>query len=168
MRYEHRSCNSLHAWPLGKEDTLVFGRSLGRCCYLRYSHASTYPSCLFTCILLGSHALLIVFVNHLSHQVLSITRHILSHSYLLIGDSVQNRTQIHVFGPVAQQRAKVEQFLSLCKDFCDYTAQREDVGAPATGNRHSSELLNVARLIGGNAAVRVGRRVGGCGGVISR
>ena len=83
-----------------------------------------------------------------------------SYADFLVGDSVQEGTQVHVFGPIAQQRAEIEEFLAVVEDLRDHAAHREDVRAPATGNTVPRELLDVAGLVGREDSVRVAGRVG--------
>ena len=54
------------------------------------------------------------------------------YSDFLVGDSVQNRAEIHIFGAIAQQGAEFEEFLAVGEDLRDDAAHRENVRAPAT------------------------------------
>ena len=54
------------------------------------------------------------------------------YSDFLVGDSVQNRAEIHIFGAIAQQGAEIEELLAVGEDLRDDAAHRENVRAPAT------------------------------------
>ena len=49
------------------------------------------------------------------------------YSDFLVGDSVQNRAEIHIFGAIAQQGAEFEEFLAVGEDLRDDAAHRENV-----------------------------------------
>lgn len=81
------------------------------------------------------------------------------YSDFLVGDSVQNRAEIHIFGAIAQQGAELEEFLAVGEDLRDDAAHRENVRAPATVDIPPKHLLDIAGLVGREDSVRVAGRV---------